>query len=173
MSGVWLAFALKRFVIGSKISRHFLIQSEVKPKSNKTRSYTSPRFCGGFMYSVRGLLYSIGLSVYLFNGQARVIGHFRVLLCLCFQNESKCEIFHMKMSSEYHFIFMEIKVIFIRMVSHLDSLWNRGTREHGNGLLLLILVFRLSIKNHCYFQFFLLFHEFQQIMPCLAIGKEN
>ena len=30
---------------------------------------------------------------------------------------------------------MQIKVIFIRMVSHLDSLWNRGTRELGNGQL--------------------------------------
>ena len=28
---------------------------------------------------------------------------------------------------------MQIKVIFIRMVSHLDSLSNRGTRELGNG----------------------------------------
>ena len=37
------------------------------------------------------------------------------------QNESKCEIFHMKMSSACSFIFMQIKVIFIRMVSHLDS----------------------------------------------------
>ena len=52
-----------------------------------------------------------------------------------FQNESKCETFHMKMSSARSFIFMQIKVIFIRMVSHLDSLWNRGTRELGNGLL--------------------------------------
>ena len=50
------------------------------------------------------------------------------------QNESKCETFLMKMSSAYSFIFMQIKVIFIRMVSHLDSLWNRGTRELGNGL---------------------------------------
>ena len=39
-----------------------------------------------------------------------------------FQNESKCETFHMKMSSACSFIFMQIKVIFIRMVSHLDSL---------------------------------------------------
>ena len=30
---------------------------------------------------------------------------------------------------------MQNKLIFIRMVSHLDSLWNRGTRELGNGLL--------------------------------------
>ena len=38
------------------------------------------------------------------------------------QNESKCEIFHMKMSSACSFILMQIKVIFIRMVSQLDSL---------------------------------------------------
>ena len=53
-----------------------------------------------------------------------------------FQNEAKCITFHMKMSSACSFIFMQIKVIFIRMVSHLDSLWNRSTRELGNGLLL-------------------------------------
>ena len=41
----------------------------------------------------------------------------------------------MKMSSACSFIFMQIKVIFIRMVSHLDSLLNRGTRKLGNGLL--------------------------------------
>ena len=52
-----------------------------------------------------------------------------------FQNESKCETFHMKMSSTCSFIFMQIKVIFIRMVSHLASLWNGGTKELGNGLL--------------------------------------
>ena len=52
-----------------------------------------------------------------------------------FQSESKCETFHMKMSSARGFFFMQIKVIFIRMVSHLDSLLNRGTRELGNGLL--------------------------------------
>ena len=51
-----------------------------------------------------------------------------------FQNKSKCETFHMKISSACSFIFLQIKVIFIRMVSHLDSLWNRGTREHGNSL---------------------------------------
>ena len=51
-----------------------------------------------------------------------------------FQSESKCETFLMKMSSACRLIFMQINVIFIRMVSHLDSLWNRGTRELGNGL---------------------------------------
>ena len=47
------------------------------------------------------------------------IGHYfpSSLVPLC-QNESKCETFHMKMS----FIFMQIKVIFMRTVSHLDSL---------------------------------------------------
>ena len=39
-----------------------------------------------------------------------------------FQNESKCETFHIKMRYACSFIFMQIKVIFIRMVSHLDSL---------------------------------------------------
>ena len=38
------------------------------------------------------------------------------------------------MSSAWRFIFTQIKVIFIRMVSHLDSLWSRGARELGNGL---------------------------------------
>ena len=50
-----------------------------------------------------------------------------------FQNKRKCETFHMKMSSACSFIFMQMKVIFIRMISHLDSVWNRGTRELGNG----------------------------------------
>ena len=34
---------------------------------------------------------------------------------------------------EFHF--MQIKVIFLRMVSHLDSLRNRGTRDLGTGIL--------------------------------------
>ena len=39
-----------------------------------------------------------------------------------FQNESKSETFHVKISSACSFILMQIKVIFITMVSHLDSL---------------------------------------------------
>ena len=39
-----------------------------------------------------------------------------------FQNESKCETFHMKMSSACSFIFMQMEVIFMIMVLHLDSL---------------------------------------------------
>ena len=48
-------------------------------------------------------------------------GPFPSSLLPLFQNASKCETFHMKMSSPCSFIFMQIKVIFIRMVSHLDS----------------------------------------------------
>ena len=51
-----------------------------------------------------------------------------------FQNEFKYEKFHMKMSSVCSFLFMQINVFFIRMVSHLDSLWNRGSRALRNGL---------------------------------------
>ena len=39
-----------------------------------------------------------------------------------FQNESKCKTFHMKMISSCNFIFMQVKVIFIRIVAHLNPL---------------------------------------------------
>ena len=55
-----------------------------------------------------------------------------------FQNESKCETFHMKMSFTYKSIRMQIILIFIWKISHLDSVWNRGRRQLGNGLLALI-----------------------------------
>ena len=48
-----------------------------------------------------------------------LIGHFRGSLVPLFQNEFKCETFHMKMSSACSFIFMQIKVVFTRMVSYL------------------------------------------------------
>ena len=65
-----------------------------------------------------------------------------------FQKKSKCETFHMKMSSACSFIFMEIEVIFIRMVSHSDSLWKRGTKELGNSLSRIrpILMFEISVR---------------------------
>ena len=46
-----------------------------------------------------------------------------------FQNGSMCQTFHMKMSSACSFIFMQIKVIFIRMVSHLDLLETEAQRN--------------------------------------------
>ena len=42
---IYVDFALLRFVIGSKFSRHFLDQSEVKPKPIVTRS---PKFSRAF-----------------------------------------------------------------------------------------------------------------------------
>ena len=50
-----------------------------------------------------------------------------------FQNESKCEMFQMKMNFTHKFIQMQIKLIFTWKVSHLDSFWNRGRRQLGNG----------------------------------------
>ena len=61
-------------------------------------------------------------------------GPFPSSLVPLFQNECKCVTFHMKMNSACSFMFTQIKVIFIRLISHLDSLWNRGRRELGNGL---------------------------------------
>ena len=69
-----------------------------------------------------------------------------------FQNESKCETFHMKMSSACSFICMQIKVIFIRIVLHLDSLWKRGTRELGNGLFMPYLKKYFTISLLCTWQ---------------------
>ena len=44
-----------------------------------------------------------------------------------FQNESKCETFDMKMSSGCRFIFMQIKVIFVRVVSQLLTYCDTAT----------------------------------------------
>ena len=57
----------------------------------------------------------------------------------------------MKISSACSFIYMQIKVIFIRIVSHLNSLWNRGTRELGNGLLVTPIVIYLFFYFSCFF----------------------
>ena len=52
-----------------------------------------------------------------------------------FQSESKCETILMKMTLICMKMKLHAELIFIRKVSHLDSFWNRGTRELGNGLL--------------------------------------
>ena len=51
-----------------------------------------------------------------------------------FQSESKCETFLMKMTLICMKMKLHAELIFIWKVSPLDSLWNRGTRELGNGL---------------------------------------
>ena len=50
-----------------------------------------------------------------------------------FQSESKCEVFEMKMSFS---LMWKAELITITKLSHLDSLWNWGSSELGNGLLL-------------------------------------
>ena len=52
-----------------------------------------------------------------------------------FQSESKCETILMKMTLICMKKKLRAELIFIWKVSRLDSLWNRGTRELGNGLL--------------------------------------
>ena len=52
-----------------------------------------------------------------------------------FQSESKCQTILMKMALLCMKMKLHAELIFIRKVSHLDSFWNRGTRELGNGLL--------------------------------------
>ena len=51
-----------------------------------------------------------------------------------FQGESKCETILMKMTLICMKMKLHGELIFIWKVSHLDSFWNRGTRELGNGL---------------------------------------
>ena len=51
-----------------------------------------------------------------------------------FQSESQCETILMKMTLICMKMKLHAEPIFIWKVSHLDSLWNRGTRELGNGL---------------------------------------
>ena len=80
---------------------------------------------------VKSIMLVIGKITLLIES---LIGQFPSSLVPLFQNESKCETFQMKMSSVCSFILLQIKVIFIRMVSNLDSHLNRGTRELGNGL---------------------------------------
>ena len=52
-----------------------------------------------------------------------------------FQSESKCKTILMKMTLICMQMKLHAELIFIWKVSHLDSFWNRGTRELGNGLL--------------------------------------
>ena len=51
-----------------------------------------------------------------------------------FQSESKWETILMKMTFVCMKKELRAELIFIWKVLHLDSLWNRGTRELGNGL---------------------------------------
>ena len=54
---------------------------------------------------------------------------------LVFQSESKCEIVLMEMILICMKMKLHAELIFMWKFSHLDSFWNSGTREFGNGLL--------------------------------------
>ena len=73
------------------------------------------------------LLFAVYIYVY------SAIDHSRVLLCLCFKASLSAKPFWWKwlicMRMKLH-----AELIFIWKVSHLDSFWNRGTRERGSGL---------------------------------------
>ena len=93
-------------------------------------------------------LLDLGNYILIYNTFSYVIGHFRVLLHVpLFQNESTWETFHMKMSSVCNFIFMQIKVIFIRIVAHLKPLWNRGTSQ-GKSEMAFWLNLIITNQNH-------------------------
>ena len=67
-------------------------------------------------------LYVLLIFRYFFRDKILKNRPFPSSLVPLFQNEFKCETIPMKMSSAFSFIFMQIKFIFIRIVSHLDSL---------------------------------------------------
>ena len=55
----------------------------------------------------------------------------------------------MKMSFTHKFIQMQIKLIFILNVSHLDSFWNRGKRQLGNYNLLELAISAIyGVRHH-------------------------
>ena len=63
------------------------------------------------------------------------------------QSESKCETILMKMTLIYMKMKLHAELIFIWKVSHLDSFWNRGWSELGNGLLIRrTYYFKVTIK---------------------------
>ena len=67
------------------------------------------------------VVFSTFFSVFVFN-ITRSHRPFLSSLVSLFKNESKCETFDMKMSPACRFILMQVRVIFIRKVSHSDSL---------------------------------------------------
>ena len=71
---VFFGFALLRLVIGLKISRHFLNQSEVKPKPIATRSRTFSRASCRLHVFASSFDWFTGLSVSFVIGQSDYFG---------------------------------------------------------------------------------------------------
>ena len=89
------------------------------------------------------VLHLVGGLYYILTWDGKENRPFTSSLVPLFQNEFKCE-----NENACTFIFAQIKGIFIRMVSLLDSLWNRGTWELRNGLLTAVANFtRVSLRQ--------------------------
>ena len=73
-------------------------------------------------------------------------GPFPSSLVPLFQSECKCETIVMKMTLICMKMKLNAELIFIWKVSHLDSFWNRGTTELGNGLFARLLNYYTCIK---------------------------
>ena len=68
-------------------------------------------------------------SFHAHRQKVQKIDHFCVCVKTSLDSLESCETINMKMCSVYKFIFMQIKLIFISKVWHLDSFWNRGTHS--------------------------------------------
>ena len=74
-------------------------------------------------------------TIFSFGAAMRSNRPFLSSLVPLLQSESKCETILMKMTLNCMKMKLHAELIFIWKVSHLDSFWNRGTRELGNDLL--------------------------------------
>ena len=79
-----------------------------------------------------------------------------------FQSESKCKTILMKMTLICMKMKLHAELIFIWKVSHLDSFWNRGTRELGDGLF---------ARDSLYKVRFSLDQQFRFEFPDISSGK--
>ena len=79
-----------------------------------------------------------------------------------FQSESKCETILRKMTLICMKMKLHAELIFIWKVSHLDSLWNGGTRELGNGLLN-----KFPLWNHLEYILMKIWHGISTLINCV------
>ena len=82
--------------------------------------------------------YSLGITVIIsrFCVFSNTVGHFRVFLYLCFKTSLSAKPFIWKWVLRAVSFSCKSKSFsfHLRLASHLDSLWNRGTKELENGL---------------------------------------
>ena len=98
-----------------------------------------------------------------------VLGHFRIVLCLFFKARPRAKPFIWK----WVFSACEWKLIFIWKAMHQDSLWERGTRQLGNGQLLwlfLPLLFIYLTANSALIQTANIYPNATVRASCAALG---